>query len=203
MNTDLLLKIIDNNPRYRELMRKYSRAAHIEKRNIRNILLVYHRFVTINGGRSMSQKQFIKLYQIYFNIPDVHWAQSIVDHVDPKAKHTISPEGFLKFMNVCLNNSFEDKVMFCFQVYDGHKTGFITRAKLIRTYRNMLYSADWEEVEDLVIDFVDLLIKKMDHDRDGKISFYDYAKAVRMNPGLLEFMGPVIPDRDILVDIFG
>lgn len=43
----------------------------------------------------------------------------------------------------------------------------------------------------------------MDHDRDGKISFYDYAKAVRMNPGLLEFMGPVIPDRDILVDIFG
>lgn len=116
MNTDLLLKIIDNNPKYRELMRKYSRAAHIEKRSIRNILLVYHRFVTINGGRAMSQKQFIKLYQIYFNIPDVHWAQSIVDHVDPKAKHTISPEGFLKFMNVCLNNSFEDKVMFCFQV---------------------------------------------------------------------------------------
>lgn len=36
---------------------------------------------------------------------------------------------------------------------------------------------------------------KMDFDRDGKISFTDYCKAVIKNPSMMEFLGQCLPDR--------
>lgn len=48
-----------------------------------------------------------------------------------------------------------------------------------------------------VQDLIDLLIKKLDVDRDGMISEEDFKTAVKdRNPLLLECMGPVFPSRD-------
>lgn len=44
-------------------------------------------------------------------------------------------------------------------------------------------------------DFLETIIKKMDHDRDGKISFEDYKKTVMKSPCMLEFLGQCLPDR--------
>lgn len=48
-----------------------------------------------------------------------------------------------------------------------------------------------------VQDLIDLLIKKLDVDRDGMISEDDFKTAVKdRNSLLLECMGPVFPSRD-------
>lgn len=45
-------------------------------------------------------------------------------------------------------------------------------------------------------DFLDIIIKKIDHDRDGKISFEDYKKTVLKNHDMLEFLGPCLPNKN-------
>lgn len=42
-------------------------------------------------------------------------------------------------------------------------------------------------------DMVELLIKKFDVDRDGVISYEDYASVVRKQPLLLQFLGQCFP----------
>lgn len=42
---------------------------------------------------------------------------------------------------------------------------------------------------------IEVLTKKMDIDRDGKISFQDYKQSVLRNPMLLEAFGSCLPSR--------
>lgn len=48
---------------------------------------------------------------------------------------------------------------------------------------------------DSTADFVEIIMKKMDLDRDGKISFDDYRNTVKKYPVMLEFLGPCLPDQ--------
>ncbi|EEB20447.1 hypothetical protein Phum_PHUM616340 [Pediculus humanus corporis] len=48
-------------------------------------------------------------------------------------------------------------------------------------------------------DLVDVILKKMDIDRDGKLSYTDYKTSVLRNPMLLESLGPVLPPRPFVL----
>lgn len=45
---------------------------------------------------------------------------------------------------------------------------------------------------------MDVILKKMDIDRDGKLSYEDFKKSVKRNPMLLESLGPIIPPRPFI-----
>lgn len=44
-------------------------------------------------------------------------------------------------------------------------------------------------------DLIEIVTKKMDLDRDGKISYHDYRTSVLKNPMLLEAFGQCLPSR--------
>jgi hypothetical protein len=52
-----------------------------------------------------------------------------------------------------------------------------------------------EETEEAVKDFADIIIKKMDLDKDGIITFKDYSETVFKEPLLLECFGQCLPNR--------
>lgn len=52
-----------------------------------------------------------------------------------------------------------------------------------------------EDADDSTPDFVEIIMKKMDQDRDGKISFDDYKKTVLKFPCVLEFLATCLPDQ--------
>lgn len=61
-------------------------------------------------------------------------------------------------------------------------------------FRNSLIKHPQDEDPDEgVKDFVDLVLKKMDYDRDGKVSFLDFKSAVTDEPLLLEAFGQCLP----------
>lgn len=45
-------------------------------------------------------------------------------------------------------------------------------------------------------ELIEMLTKKIDFDRDGKISFNDYKQAVTKQPMLLEMFGQCLPSRE-------
>ncbi|NXM63531.1 EFCB1 protein, partial [Illadopsis cleaveri] len=108
---------------------------------------------------------------------------------------------------VLLRGTLEEKMKYCFAVYDLNGDGYISREEMFQMLKNslLIQPAD-EEPDEGVKDLVDLVLKKMastyllvlfllqDYDHDGKLSFADFEKAVREEKLLLEVFGPCLPD---------
>ncbi|XP_058429978.1 calaxin isoform X2 [Marmota monax] len=83
----------------------------------------------------------------------------------------------------------------CFEVFDLNGDGFISKEEMFHMLKNSLLKQPSEEDPDEGIkDLVEITLKKMDYDHDGKLSFADYEKAVREETLLLEAFGPCLPD---------
>ncbi|XP_078209662.1 calaxin isoform X4 [Callithrix jacchus] len=88
----------------------------------------------------------------------------------------------------------------CFEVFDLNGDGFISKEEMFHMLKNSLLKQPTEEDPDEGIkDLVEITLKKMDHDHDGKLSFADYELAVRKETLLLEAFGPCLPDPKVLI----
>lgn len=63
-------------------------------------------------------------------------------------------------------------------------------------YRNSLVKQPQEEdPEEGVKDLVELVLRKLDYDKDGKVSFADFRQAVTQEPLFLEAFGQCLPSE--------
>ncbi|XP_062363849.1 calaxin [Cinclus cinclus] len=98
-------------------------------------------------------------------------------------------------LGVLLRGTLEEKMKFCFAIYDLNGDGYISREEMFQMLKNsLLIQPTDEEPDEGVKDLVEIALKKMDHDHDGKLSFTDFEKAVRDENLLLEAFGPCLPD---------
>uniref|UniRef100_H0V0L4 Calaxin n=1 Tax=Cavia porcellus TaxID=10141 RepID=H0V0L4_CAVPO len=98
-------------------------------------------------------------------------------------------------LSLFLRGSLEEKMKYCFDVFDLNGDGFISKEEMFHMLKNSLLKQPSEEDPDEGIkDLVEITLKKMDYDHDGKLSFADYEKAVREEALLLEAFGPCLPD---------
>ncbi|EGI63582.1 EF-hand calcium-binding domain-containing protein 1 [Acromyrmex echinatior] len=83
------------------------------------------------------------------------------------------------------------------QIYDFMHTNKLKKEQIFPTMRGCLIKLQTDEDPDEAVkDLVDLLLKKLDIDRDGVISEEEFCRAVKeRNLLLLESMGPVFPSR--------
>ena len=75
-----------------------------------------------------------------------------------------------------------------------NEDGYISKEEIFTMMKNcFVYSTDKEEDGDGVRDLVEMTIKKMDRDKDGRISFSDFQQTVTEEPLLLEAFGNCLP----------
>ena len=46
-------------------------------------------------------------------------------------------------------------------------------------------------------DLIEMTLKKMDHDKDGRVSFGDFEMTVRKDPLMMEAFGPCLPNSTL------
>ena len=71
---------------------------------------------------------------------------------------------------------------------------YIDRDEIQQFLRHCIVRMPEEDIEEGVKDIVELIVKKMDADRDGKINLEDFRATVIKEPLLLEAFGPCLPD---------
>ena len=52
-----------------------------------------------------------------------------------------------------------------------------------------------EDPDEGVKDLIDMTLKKLDKDKDGRVSFKDWSMTVRQEPLMMEAFGPCLPSR--------
>ncbi|NWY99396.1 EFCB1 protein, partial [Loxia curvirostra] len=119
----------------------------------------------------------------------------------------ITVEEWVEGLAVLLRGTLEEKMKYCFAIYDLNGDGYISKEEMFQMLKHslLIQPAD-EEPDEGVKDLVEIALKKMastyllvpfllqDYDHDGKLSFTDFEKAVRDENLLLEAFGPCLPD---------
>ncbi|CAK9811319.1 clxn [Anthophora quadrimaculata] len=113
---------------------------------------------------------------------------------DRENEGIIRLEPWIMGLDLYLRGSLREKIEFCFKVYDLNNDGFITKDEIFQLFKNCLMKQPGEEDPDEAVkDLSELALKKLDVDRNGKISFQDYKVAVLEEPLLLEAFGQCLP----------
>lgn len=103
-------------------------------------------------------------------------------------------EGWLTGLSVFLRGTQHEKISYCFRVYDLNMDGYLTRDEMFTLLRNCLIKQPQDEDPDEgVRDLVEIALRKFDIDKDGKVSYQDFATAVHDEPLLLEAFGQCLP----------
>ncbi|XP_034943705.1 EF-hand calcium-binding domain-containing protein 1 isoform X2 [Chelonus insularis] len=113
---------------------------------------------------------------------------------DRECEGAIRLESWIIGLDVFLKGNLKEKMEFCFKVYDLNGDGFITKDEMFQLFKNCLIKQPGEEDPDEgVRDLSELVLKRLDVDHDGKISFQDYQTVIKEEPLLLEAFGQCLP----------
>ncbi|XP_017064433.1 EF-hand calcium-binding domain-containing protein 1 isoform X2 [Drosophila eugracilis] len=112
-------------------------------------------------------------------------------------------EGWLIGLSTFLRGTPAERATFCFRVYDLNTDGFITKDEMFTLLRNCLIKQPQDEDPDEgVKDLVEIVLKKFDLDKDGKVSLEDFMGTVTAEPLLIEAFGQCLPTDSAVVSFF-
>ena len=87
----------------------------------------------------------------------------------------------------------DQQIEYCFNIYDLNADGFISREEMLTMLKTCLVRQGLEEDGDEgVKDLIEMTLKKMDDDKDGRVSFDDFKATVKNDPLMLEAFGPCL-----------
>ncbi|XP_055585612.1 calaxin-like [Uranotaenia lowii] len=178
------------------------KRTHFNARELEVVLLIYYKLLRdeIVPGAARRQEQVSRhqltiVFDTVFGLKDNIMLGRIFAALDKGVTSCITMETWAITLSLFLRGTFEEKIKYCFRVYDIAGERVIRRDHMMILLRSAFIKHQEEEVEEAVKDMVDIIIHRMDIDRDGAISFEDYRETVRKTPGLLECFGQALPDR--------
>jgi Ca2+-binding EF-hand superfamily protein len=182
---------------HKDILKKPDPMWHFDRDELNCIAIMYYKLqrdVDCDMKEELPSKSLSIVLHKAFGMPDDKIMQRIFTALD-QITSTVSLRKWIAAMSLFLRGSFEEKIDYCFRVYDLLEKQEIRRDQMVHLMRNFVYKHQDEDVEEAVKDLVDIVIRKMDIDRDGIISYEDYKQAVVKDPMLLECFGQCLPDR--------
>lgn len=176
---------------------KWTKTTHFNFKELEAILYIYHKLQRENPdpNKNITRFQFSTIFHIVFGMPDSNLMPRIFHVLIGSAASTVAVTSWIKMMNIFLRGTLDEKIDYCFEVYDGQRKGELRRDQMMNLLRKTIFKHEEEDVEEAVKDLVDIILTKMDLDHDGKISKNDFLEAVRADPEMLECFGQCLPDR--------
>eukprot|EP00158_Paraphelidium_tribonemae_P001441 Partr_v1_DN24403_c0_g1_i5_m66638 putative EF-hand calcium binding domain 1 len=165
----------------------------------RELEVLQRRFRSMSSNKSASgvpridRQSFRDMLSKKFGVTESLIMDRIFKVFDQDADNLISLSEFIKGMDVFLKGKFDDHVKYCFKVYDLNGDRGLSKEEMFQLLQNCLVKSD--DDDDGVRDIVDIILKKLDEDRDGRVSEQDWSTAISKDNLLLEAFGQCLPER--------
>lgn len=182
---------------HKDTLKKPDPSWHFDHNELHAIAVIYYKLqrnVGCDIKHELPIKAFDEVMHKSLGMVDDALIQRVFNALDQIAS-TVSLNKWIGAMSLFLRGTLNEQIRHCFKVYDFTNRGEIRREQMIFLMRKFVFKEHDEDVDEAVKDFVDILIKKMDVDRDGIISFADYNQTVLKHPMLLECFGQCLPDQ--------
>ncbi|XP_043923610.1 EF-hand calcium-binding domain-containing protein 1 [Protopterus annectens] len=189
-----------NKKKLQKLAESLSKTAkHFNKHEVHCLIKLFN---VLMGEQSeqrpkngLDRSKFRNILHNTFGMTDDMIMDRVFRAFDKDNDSYVSIAEWIGGLSVFLRGTLDEKIKYCFEVYDLNGDGYISREEMFHMLKNSLIKQPTEEDPDEgVKDLVELTLKKMDHDHDGRLSYTDFDKAVRDENLLLEAFGPCLPD---------
>ncbi|XP_011148874.1 EF-hand calcium-binding domain-containing protein 1 [Harpegnathos saltator] len=184
-----------NNALFKKLVRK----THFNFKEI-EALAVIHRKITQTLGpitRSVFRDIWHSSFDYTENIRHL-FIDRLFSALDKKNILQINLEQWIEGLSIILRGTLSERIHFAYTIYDFMHTNKLKKEHIFPSMRGCLIKLQTDEDSDESMkDLIDLLMKKIDVDRDGGITEEEFHTTVKdRNPLLLECIGPVFPSRE-------
>ncbi|XP_076180917.1 calaxin [Ptiloglossa arizonensis] len=192
-----MLKEIVFRSKNSERFKRLANRTHFNYREVEALATIHRKCVETLGP--MNRMKFRDIFQSGFDFTE-NIRHLLIDKVfsafDKPNASQILLDQWVEGLSVMLRGTLDEKIQFAYQVYES---AHILKKEYIFLIMNgcLIKLPTGDNPDDAVKDLIDLLIKKLDVDRDGYISEEDFRITVKeKDPLLLECMGPVFPSRE-------
>ncbi|KAI3381149.1 hypothetical protein SNEBB_009526 [Seison nebaliae] len=186
------------------VMENIQHSVHWTKAEIEALLIIFSKLT--NGYDRMDRIKFRDLIYNTFDMTGNSLSDRVFRAFDSKNEGWITMRSWLTGMSVFLRGTLDEQIKFCYTVYDITGERYILREEIYPFFKNcIVYKTADEDPDDVFKDLVELIMRKMDLDADGRISFNDYRESVIKEPLLLQCLGQCLPDlrsRDAFLATF-
>ncbi|XP_044757155.1 EF-hand calcium-binding domain-containing protein 1-like [Coccinella septempunctata] len=183
-------------PLIKELLAK--KKVHFSQTEIECLLIIYYKLQKDGPEkqRAVSKNQFRDILHNAFDMTDGAMMDRIFSALDRGPSIYVSMETWISALSLFLRGSLEEKISYAFNVYDSMNDGYLGRDTMFNLLKSSLVSQSGEDdAEEAAKDLIEVITKKMDIDRDGRISFQDFKETVMKQPMILQAFGQCLPTR--------
>uniref|UniRef100_A0A672I5B0 EF-hand calcium binding domain 1 n=2 Tax=Salarias fasciatus TaxID=181472 RepID=A0A672I5B0_SALFA len=175
-------------------------VEHFSKTEAECLILEFNTLVreptnSDRGVQGLDRAKFRNILLNTFGMTDDLIMDRVFRTFDKDNDGFVSIKEWIEGLAVFLRGTLDERIKYCFHVYDSNGDGYISREEMFRMLKSSLIRQPTEEDPDEGIkDLVEMTLKKMDNDHDGRLSFEDFEKAVKEENLLLEAFGTCLPD---------
>ena len=168
-------------------------VTHFSKVETEKLL---HLFYSITLNR-IDRPTFKEILHNDFDMTTLFFMERVFKAFDQDNDGFIDEVEWVKGLSIFLRGAIDEKINYCFYVYDLNNDFYISREEMFHMLKSsMIKQPTEEDPEEGIKDLIELMLKKMDLDRDGKLSQKDFCNSVQDEPLLLEAFGPCLPSWD-------
>ncbi|XP_014474366.1 PREDICTED: EF-hand calcium-binding domain-containing protein 1-like [Dinoponera quadriceps] len=181
------------------LFKKLVRRTHFNLREV-EALAIIHRKITQTLGpitRAVFRDIFHSAFDYTENIRHL-FIDRLFSALDKKNVLQINLEQWVEGLSIILRGTLDERIHLTYTVYDFMHAHKLKKEHIFPSMRGCLIKLQTDEDPDEgVKDLIDLMMRKIDVDRDGGITEEEFHTTIKeRNPLLLECMGPVFPSRE-------
>ncbi|KAF5397187.1 EF-hand calcium-binding domain-containing protein 1 [Paragonimus heterotremus] len=172
-------------------------------------------FVKIGGKRSFAKLDRLKFREILhhtFHMTDDLLLDRVFRAFDYNSDGGITAKKWVVGLSIFLRGSLQERAAFTFRAYDLNSDGLISREEMFQLLKSSLIKIlpnsrkhfglqqpTDEDPDEGIRDLVDLVMKRLDMDHDGRVTYPDFQSAVQQDAMLLEILGPCFPEEQVAV----
>jgi len=166
---------------------------HFNKDEIEMLVNFYMQW---NDGKKLERSHFRDVLHQKFNMTEDILMDRVFKAFDKDSDSIVGINEWVEGLAVILRGTLPEKIQYAFEVFDLNGDGHISREEMFQMLKSCLIKQPSEEDPDEGIkDIVEITLKKMDKDHDGRVSLADFDQSVREEPLLLEVFGQCFPDE--------
>lgn len=183
-------------------LKELTKITHFTQQEADALGIIYYKFLDEFGVKreQMDRNQLRAFFHSRFGISDDYMIDRSFLYLDKGLTPFITLETWIKTLSLFLRGTLEEKMKYSFYVYDLSGGGRIKRNDIIKLLRKCFIYDKEEDIELMVKDFADILMKKIDIDGDGEISYEDFSESVKQQRQLLQVFGRCLPDLLCAID---